>query len=335
MKREDMTSAGAPDSGWSSYWAQGHVHSCPTSFSGFYGPNTQALWQRLAAKLVDTDRVLELGCGNGGLLTFIAGQLRAGESPRLVGVDAAELNPSAMRGGGTGDPDGAGQITLRASTPFESLEPTREFTALISQFAFEYGATEAAWAAISGAIAPRLCTTQQSIQRGARLEQVAQDEALLLRTVLAPDGLLVRASEMLPLLMHAATEEGRRALNGNPAAVAVRSHYNAAVSELIERARALTYGGYAEEVLQRLSVLLGGVPQIGISRARVELQQLDSELSAHLARLDALCASALDGIAIDQYQARLERLGFRAMSISVLSEQGAEMGWVLEGLREQ
>lgn len=333
INRDDMTAAGAADPGWSHYWAQGHLHSCPTTFSGFYGPQTQALWQRFASRLGPADRVLELGCGNGGLLRFLAGQFEVGTEPTLIGVDAAQLNPT----GQVGD-EGAGatpRFTLHSETAFDALEPTAEFTGLISQFAFEYGATESAWDAVGGAIAPQCNLCWVLHKQGSRLQRVAQDECVVLRALLEPQGVLERAAQMLPLLLQAATPAGRQALNSSPAAVATRSHYNAAVAGLMEQARALTHGGYAEESLQQISVLLGSVPQLGRARAETELQQLRSGLVAHLARLDALCASALDAPAIEQYRTRLERLGFRSITVSTLSEHGEEMGWVLEGLREQ
>ena len=319
---------------WSRYWAEGHLHSCPTSFAGYYGPQTQAFWRNVVRALGPSDAVLELGCGNAGLLALLAAMFPVGEAPSLMGVDAAALDNSQLATQRNSHPNHA-RICVMGRTRFDSLGlESASVTALISQFAFEYGATDAAWAELWRVLAPSAriaCVVHKS---GSLLDHVARDELTLIRQVAEPGKLLELAGEMIPLLDQASTSVGRERLSTDSAAVAIKANYNSSVQSVMALGRTLPHGGYADDLLRHLTAVLGRVGVAGVARSLDELAELRQGLDEHRVRLEALRAAALDTAGLDIFRERLEQNGFSPVSISVLHERGEEMGWALEGIRE-
>ena len=52
---------------WSSYWAQGALHSCTGSFDARYSGAIGAFWDAVVAEIPPGSRVLDLATGNGAL----------------------------------------------------------------------------------------------------------------------------------------------------------------------------------------------------------------------------------------------------------------------------
>ena len=313
------------DAGWSRYWAAGHEHSCPTSFEGFYGPALRAFWQRQAAGLGPDDVVVDLGCGNGGLLRFLLAQFPPGRAPMLHGVDAADLRPGWLPGlAGT-------NVRLHARTRFDATPLKAGSVSLAaSLFGFEYGVSDAAWQELFRILRPRARVAFVLHKRGSRLDAVAADELLVGRAALAPDGVLAAAHGLVPYLGQAATEAGRAALRANRDAEAARERFNAATEALLGLAQLLNHGGYVHDILGAVTRAMGE-PPVALLPSR--LDGLREDLAEHLARLEALRASALDDGGAGAIRARLQAGGFAMAEPATIAEQDYEMGWIVEGTR--
>lgn len=323
----DETSAGDPrvGAGWSRYWAAGHEHSCPTSFEGFYGPVLRAFWQRQVAGLGPDDTVLDLGCGNGGLLRFLLAQFPPGRAPMLHGVDAAELRPGWLTG------LASERVRLHARTRFDAtpLKPASVSLAA-SLFGIEYGPGDATWQELFRVLRLRARVAFVLHKRGSRLDTVAADEVAIARAALATDGVLVAAHALVPFLGQAATDAGRAALRSNPDAEAARQRFNAAGEALADLGQLLNHGDYVHDILGAVTRALGELP-VALLPARLE--GLRERIEDHLGRIRALRASALDADGIVAVRARLEAAGFAMAQPATIAEQEHEMGWVLEGAR--
>lgn len=323
------TPSDAPRAAWSRYWTAGHAHSCPTSFDGFYGPQLQAFWRRQAAALGPGDVALDLGCGNGALLRFLWSQFPPERAPALIGVDAADLRPDWLHGPITR------RVTVHSGTSFESLPLAAGSVSLAaSLFGIEYGNVEAAWVELQRVLRPRCRVAFVLHKRGSRLDAVAADDIVVGRAALAPDGVLALAHSMVPHLVLAATDSGRAALNSDRDAEAARARFNTATEALVDLSRLVKHGEYAHDILGALMRVLSGA---GAGLGAVIGQRLDSlrkGVEDHLARIMELRSSALDRAALDAMRQRLERAGFSLTEPATISEQGHEMGWVLEGERE-
>jgi SAM-dependent methyltransferase len=311
------------DAAWSRYWAAGHAHSCPTSFAGFYGPQLQEFWRRQAAGLGAGDTVLDLGCGNGALLRFLASQFPPERAPALVGVDVAELRPDWLAA-----PE-ARRVTLHAHTRFEALPlASASVTLAASLFGIEYGSTDAAWAELFRVLRPRARCAFVLHKRGSRLDVVAADEVTLGGAALAADGPLARATELVPYLGRAATAAGRIELRGNRDAELARERFNAATQALVNLAGLVKHGDYAHDILRALMRVLGDA---GATAPRIA--ELRRGVEDHVTRIEALRRSALDVAALGALRQRLQEAGFALTDVATIAEQGFEMGWAVEGTR--
>lgn len=311
---------------WSRYWAAGHEHSCPTSFDGFYGPQLQAFWQRQCNGLGPDDVVLDLGCGNGGLLRFLNAQFARGEMPQLRGVDAATLRPASFMD--------TPNVMLYERTAFRALPlAAASVTLAVSQFGIEYGNEDETWTELLRVLRPSARVAFVMHKRGSRLDRVAADEIVIGRAALDGD-LFGRASALLPYLGRGGTDAERAALRRDRAAEAARARFNAGVDALGGVAAMLRHGEYAREILDEVSRALAvATSEVGMRAAGQRLLALRQGLSDHLVRLGALRKSALDEAALTAVRQRLLTAGFGLAEAATIVEGDAEMGWTIEGQR--
>ena len=321
----------ASEESWSRYWAAGHLHSCPTSFDGFYGAAVQAFWREHCRRLGDDDVVLDLGCGNGGLLEFMRACLAGGgQMPRLYGVDAAALRPPAPGADGEADRPILHERTRFDRLPFE----TAAVSFAVSQFGFEYGAGPAAWAELFRVLRGQASVAFVVHKRGSLLDTVAADESTIASVALSPDGVVQVASALAPYLKQASTPAGREAVAADPAARRTRERYNATVDVLVNLSRLVNHGQYARDILGALAEVLSALPDLPLDQAQTRIDHLRQGLSDHLARISELRRRALDASQAQVWRDRLAQQGFTVPDIRVLVEGDREMGWILEGRRD-
>lgn len=322
----------APDSveSWSRYWSEGHAHSCPTSFTGFYGPAIRQFWGAVASNLGAGDRVLDLGCGNGALIHFLRGSGPAAAEADYHGVDAAALRPPAQ-----GDAAAAERVHFHERTAYSALPlEDRSVSVAISQFGFEYGADDAAWTELLRVLRPRARVAMILHKRGSQLDRVAADEIALARSALDADGLFAAALDIATYLPQTRTDAGRNALRQDPGAEAARRRYNSAADVLANLSKLLTHGGAAAELLQGVAECLGVATAVPPAQVRTTLERLRDNTRNHLARIQALRDAALDRDGIARFGDRFRAAGFGPPGIGAIQEEGYEMGWTLEALRE-
>lgn len=320
-----MTGAAEATERWTRYWAAGHLHSCPTSFHGFYGPDIQAFWRGRCEGLAADDVVLDLGCGNGGLLRFIRSCMPADRAATLVGVDAAAVLEAAPGDG----------ILLHGKTRFASLPVESGSVSLaVSQYGFEYGDEPGAWEELFRALRGRAGVTFIVHKRGSKLDAVAADESAIATAAVSESGLLAAGEALVPYLVQAATPAGRRELESNPQAAEARARYNAAVDVLANLAELLKHGQYARDILAATADVLAVAQTVAVAESVQRLGRLRDQLRDHLGRIAELRRCALDADGVEAWRARLQGAGFSLPDTQVLREGSYEMGWIVEGRRD-
>lgn len=136
--------SGASDKAWGDFWAQQDAHGSggclPDGWSGIEAVQ-QATWQEWAGRLPKTARVLDLATGDGRVLAWFRA---ARPDLELVGVDLAPKLPNP--------PEGCEVIpgVAMEDLPFDE----DSFDAVVSQFGFEYGDSEAGSAEIARVLRP-------------------------------------------------------------------------------------------------------------------------------------------------------------------------------------
>lgn len=315
---------------WSRYWRSGTRHSCPGSFADHYGDATQAFWRERFAQLAQDDRVLELGCGNGSLIRWLA-QVSPRWPAHYEAVDLAQLDehwllqlPSDLRA----------RVKLHARTSATRLPlDAASVNEVFSQYALEYFADEACWSEMARVLAPRATLAAIVHHRGSHLCRLAQAETTDSDWLLADDGALDRAAAMLPWLAMSATPDDMARRNADPAAAEARQRFNAAFAQLSERIAGSPFPDLLGEAAERTMRILEAVPTGGETHAREALQQLRAEIADNHLRVAELVGCALDRAGIEAWAQRLRQMAFTSVEIGEIVEQGYLFGWSLVARR--
>jgi SAM-dependent methyltransferase len=114
---------------WSEFWADPAQSQCAAARPAIWQAVTRH-WSAFARSLAPGTRVLDIGCGAG-----IVGRMLLDARPdlRVTGIDSATVPRSAQA-----------NLELLSDVAMESTPfPAQSFGAVVSQFAYEYGDTEA------------------------------------------------------------------------------------------------------------------------------------------------------------------------------------------------
>ncbi len=207
---------------WTEYWQSGALHSCVGSLDEGYGGVIGDYWRSVAAAFAGDAQVLDIATGNGPLPKLL-GALRS--DLYITGIDAASIAPAWWSA------NDYARIEMLGNTPLAALASQgRTFEVVVSQFGWEY--------------IPRPESVEQALALSepsahwhlvchhtkGRLVEVAQAEVDGASRLIAPQGLLQAALKLLPYVRLARSDAAR--LNADAAAVAARTAYNAAISDV-------------------------------------------------------------------------------------------------------
>jgi ubiquinone/menaquinone biosynthesis C-methylase UbiE len=119
---------------WSIFWRQGHSTTFGQYYAKGYDGKIAEWWDEAIKALPENPTVIEVGCGNCSLLS---GLVRSGTRGKYIGVDIADVNPSAVAQEGL--EESGIELVLHAKTPAEKL-PEEDETAdlVVSVFGIEY-----------------------------------------------------------------------------------------------------------------------------------------------------------------------------------------------------
>ena len=292
---------------WQRYWkaaAPGAPAGCVPDAQGPVAAATKAAWANFAAALPRGARVLDIGTGSGAAL---AAMLAPRRDLKAVGIDSALSLPPAPKG-----------MQLKAGVAMERLPfPPESFHAAVSQFGFEYGATDAASAELVR-VTRRGGALQLLIHHGGSIilsHNLARREALL--WALAPSGVVERAL---------AFAKGGLAM-GLPVPASSAGAINDAQRLFPTQSAAAEL---ATGVLQRLSACAGRPAD-----ALRMLEQVRGDAAGEVERLSLLDRAARDDKGIEEIGLQLGGAGFVVEAPQVLTDpgSGAPLAWLLRGVR--
>ncbi|MDP9140829.1 MAG: class I SAM-dependent methyltransferase [Pseudomonadota bacterium] len=311
---------------WSRYWRSGTRHSCPGSFTDHYGIATQTFWRACFERVAAGDRVLELGCGNGSLIRWLA-QAGTPQPASYDATDLAELDETWLGELPVGQRECVHLHPRTAATRLPVGDGT--VTQLVSQYALEYFADEACWSEMSRILAPRATLAAVVHHRGSHLCRLAQSESVDSQWLLADDGPLDRAAEMLKWLAMSANLRDRGRRDVDPRAAEARQHFNATYAVVAERIAAAPFPDLLRDTAERTMRILEAVPVSGEHAARQALDTVRAGLTDNHLRVKELVDCALDLAGIEVWTQQLRQMGFTTVEVGEIVEQGYLFGWSL------
>lgn len=283
---------------WSSYWAKGALHSCAGSFAGNYAGAIADFWRPLFDRLQPGGRMLDIATGNGALPMLAWEQRKSDGGISIDAVDMAVVAPAWH------DPGTHAAIRFHPGVSMEQLPfPDQSFDLVTSQYGLEYGQ----W---PGALheCMRVCRTDGTAafilhHAGSVLVKIGECERDSQRLLLAPDGLIQAAREVLPWIDQA--RSGGIALAEEDEARRCKDAYNRAmrgVGDGIEAAQ-------APDLLVEARAWVHGLvaaPSSGVEGGQLpQLEAYRDALAAAMVRTEEMVSHALDEQALDAMLAAL------------------------------
>lgn len=305
---------------WSEYWAKGALHSCPSSFEGFYGDTTQAFWCHQIDMCGSGDTLVDLCCGNGGLLAFVAERLQSERTLDLVGVDSATLDAGVLR-----------KLCRRYrnlrifdQTAIENIPVADASVHLAtSQFGVEYALDDLFWAELARILASSARAAWIVHHADSALISVATDELKLHRSMCEPGGVLELARQVIQAIGNVKPVEQRASFER------IRRRYNDAVRCLLKLSGGFQNPHLVHDALRPLVDLIASATGTNLQISLSRFENLVRETRGHMSRLDAMCAAALDDMAIASVLERFSSMGLSPVAPSKIYESGQFMGVAL------
>lgn len=316
--------AAASRSAWASYWRSGALHSCATSFRGNYGGAIAGFWRSSFDALQPGDRVLDLATGNGAIAQLLITHRPEAE----ICCDAVDLAPVAPAWLQEQPPAQRARVRFHGGTAAEHLPfEDNRFALVVSQYGLEYTALEQSVPELRRVMQPAARAALLVHHAHGRPADLARDEVAHIDWLLAPHGLLDAAGAMLPLLVRAATAEGRAALSQDAQALQHRQQFNALQQALQHRAEGAPCPDVLFEVREALAAVLDMAARQGVEPAQALLPVLRGHLVNSRVRLQDLLRCALDTAAVAALAARLGSP--QHTQVEPLHEGPWLMGWTV------
>ena len=307
------------ESAWSSYWANGALHSCAGSFPGNYAGAIADFWSPLFDRLQPGGRVLDVATGNGALPMLSWEQRRLGGDISIDAVDLAVVAPAWH------DPGKHAAIRFHPCVRMEQLPfPDQGFDLVVSQYGLEYGR----WPdALHECL--RVCRADGTAafilhHAGSVLVKVGRCELDNQRLLLAQDGLVEAAREVMPWIGRArsggigSTEMGEARRGKEAYNLAMRRTGDAIeaseVPDLLVEAREFIHG--------LVSAGDGNVDRLS------RLEAYREALAAAMLRTREMVDHALDGRALEAMLATLRQARADArIGHQVIEQAEGVLGW--------
>ena len=306
---------------WSSYWANGALHSCVGSFAGNYAGVIADFWRPLFERLRPGERMLDIATGNGALPLLSWEQRESGGGISVDAVDLAVVAPAWH------DPGKHEAIRFHPGVRMEQLPfPDQSFDLVTSQYGLEYGQWPEALHECM-----RVCRADGTAafilhHAGSVLVKVGECELDNQRLLLAPDGLVRTAREVLPWV-DLARSGGIGPLRESEAR-RCKDAYNLAMRRVGESIEA---SEVPDLLLEARTWIHGLVFASDSSEAMNRLPRLDSyrdALVTAMMRTGEMVSHALHQQALDAMVATLRqaRPG-AAISCRVIEQPEGVLGW--------
>lgn len=316
-----IDNSAARRSAWSSYWANGALHSCVGSYAGNYAGAIADFWQPLLERLLPDDRMLDIATGNGALPMLAWEQRRTEGAISIDAVDLATVAPAWY------DLRKHPEIRFHSGVRMEQLPfADAGFDLVVSQYGLEYGQWPEALheclrvCRASGTAAFILHHAESVLVKVGRCELENQ------RLLLARDGLIAATREVLPW-MDLARSGGIGPTQAGEAG-RCKDAYNLAIRRIGER---IEVGEVPDLLVEARAWIHGLVSVDGDGESVNRCARLDAyrdALASAMVRTDEMVGHALNEQAVEAMVATLRQARPGAdVSYRVIEQSEGVLGW--------
>jgi len=316
---------------WTRHWAQGDLHSLPTTYPGNYGGELGRLWTETMATLPSGSSCLDVATGNGALLRLL---LVANQdvSTTCVGVDLADLQPPWLH---QLTPVDRMRVRLVPRTSIDSM-PFQEaaFDHIFSQFGIEYAPAESGVPEIVRVLRIGGALTLVIHHESSVIVQGAAAECGHIDWLLMEGGLLDTARQMTLPMSLAGSEAGRAQLSKSPHFEAVRQQFDRLQTAAEDRVRDLHCPDVLGEADHSCALAFRRAAGGDLVGADALLAQYASHLQDARLRLAHLQQAAASEARIGQLLNIFASQGVDA-STHQIRDQGRLMAWLVTGRKRE
>lgn len=328
MKADRPFNAASAPSCWDRYWQADRLASCSGAGGRNYRPEVGSGWAAFFSPLCTNATILDLCTGNGAVaLMAIEAADKAGKSYTVHAVDSAEINPQQFL---TGAPAALGRIRFQGKVAAEQTPfADGRFDAICGQYAIEYTDVARTTAEIGRLLKPAgrlrfvVHATEGTVVASAHRQSA--DARFILEDVRFFN--LARAVILSELEAEAAS--GGSFAQRCQRLAAARQAYDAAAAQLRGRAPRSADEPMFANVVEVIGHALEHRRAVGWEQVLRKIDEIEAEVSAYRARLDAMIGAARTEAQAYQLATMLAERCRQHIRLDPLQAGAALLGWVL------
>ena len=305
---------------WSLFWRQGHSTTFGDYFKQGYTGAVDDWWQAKLATLPTEPVVLEVGCGNCSLLPAM---VKSGVKGTYIGVDLASIRLSSVSEQGL--PESGIKVVLHSETPAEKVPEADASVGLAtSVFGIEYSDTDKSLPEIHRLLEPggKFCallhhtdSVVTSMSRRAISEYNKDDLEGVINAISIISTERDNTPSLADLGSNPKAEKGRKTINRMADKYLTNTDINTANATMFE---------FMTDALKFFKMM--GTPA---QDRRLFISSLAEEHKASHERFKQMVSVAFDDAAIETLKSKLDELGFKQTTVSVIYSKDDILAWEL------
>ena len=309
---------------WRQYWSRDIAHSCGGSYADGYGQEATEFWNKAFTSMPLNGRVLDIGTGNGPLPRLLI-ELQSRSDLCCDAIDLADVTPTWLL---ALPEDQRNRVCFHGGRAAEQLPfPDHVFSAVVSQWGFEYSNFEASVREALRVLAPGGSIFLVLHHTDALPVILAHEELRHLDWLLAPNSYLNTLNVLLEPISRSGSAEGRASLMRDAAANALRARFQGLQDEILLRVGVSNCPDILQDAIQLTGELIARASQQGLPSARETLAVFEKELQHAQLRLSELVKHAMDESDVAVLGRSLGRGA--SYEVGLLKEQDHVMAWTL------
>mgnify|MGYP003663847995 CR=1 FL=1 len=290
----------ATTNAWNRYWEKGYLHSCPGAFDGNYDNNIKAFWHSMFSKLAVSNRVLDIGTGNGAVALLAQDFSQMHDlALHIEGIDAAEIRPQqAVERMGLS----AAAVHFRSGISCEQTDYADACMDLVcSQYAIEYSDVQRSLNEIARILKPGGSAGFIVHHADADIIRTTRHELDFFSFFESELSVFSSCRRFLERLVSTGQISSPASIAADPESRQQMTDIQGMLSRITDYAHTHSNVTFANDICSQLANILNHIPRSGEEITHSNLTVLEQEMTAHRQRIEANLNAALDAQGIRHF----------------------------------